>query len=400
MSSPPPPQQPPAGGAPQPQPYPYPQAARPVWAPPGITPRPPLNGFALASPLVGLVCLPPLGIAFGIVALVQIGRRGGRGRALAITGLVVSAVMSVVLVLGVASQGRAFLERLGAARPLEQVEGELTGLDELRAGDCFNVRRGDLLAEDPFIYRTGCERVHDAEVSGVTTVGTGLEFFPGSSKVEQIAEAACWKVQDDYARDTWALPGYADMYYFAPSRATWSSGDRGLVCVIGTPEREHRGSLRKDAGALTSDQAALLEVLNGADEALGEAPEVRPGGPLPEYRRWAGEVDAALGAQERLLRDASARTDVGPAAAARLREVEAARKEWQRASRAATAADFRQACDAARGAMSVEAEKQLRGAYGLSTRVPEWLEGSSEGEDGDEDGGGGSPGGGPSAESV
>ncbi|MEU9004176.1 hypothetical protein AB0D15_20020, partial [Streptomyces sp. NPDC048551] len=155
----------------------------------------------------------------------------------------------------------------------------------------------------------------------------------------------------------------------------------------------HRGSLRKDAGTLTPDQAALLKVLNGADEVTGAAPDVRPGGPLPEYRRWAGEADAALGAQERLLRGMTARTDVGPAAAARLREVEAARKEWQRASRAATTAEFEQARDAALGAVSVDVEKQLRGAYGLSTRVPEWLEGSSQGE-------GGSAGGGPSSESV
>ncbi|MEU8463702.1 septum formation family protein [Streptomyces sp. NPDC029003] len=375
---------------------PCPQAAQPVWAPPGITLRPPLNGFALASPLVGLLCLPPLGIAFGIAALVQIGRRGERGRALAVLGLVVSAVMSVVLVLGVASQSRSFLERLGAARPLEQVEGEPTVMDGLRAGDCFNVPRGDLLAEDPFIYRIGCERVHDAEVSAVSALGSAgfpPDPFPGASKVKEDAERACWKAQDAYAMDTWALPGYAEMYFFAPTREAWRSGDRSLVCVIGTSEREHRGSLRKDAGTLTPDQAALLKALNEADEVTGAAPDVRPGGPLPEYRRWAGEADAALGAQERLLRGTTARTDVGPAAAARLREVEAARKEWQRAFRAATTAEFEQARDAALGAVSVDVEKQLRGAYGLSTRVPEWLEGSSQGE-------GGSAGGGPSSESV
>ncbi|MFD8980671.1 DUF4190 domain-containing protein [Streptomyces sp. NPDC059564] len=387
----PPPQQPPSGGVPQP--YPSPQAPRPVWAPPGITLRAPLNGLALASLLVGLLCFPPLGIVFGVVALVQIARKGERGRALAIVGLVVSVAMSGVFVLGVGQYARHFLERLGAARPLERVEGDLVGMDELRAGDCFNVPRGDLMAEDPFIHRIACDRVHDAEVSAVTTVGTGFDFFPGSSKIKQTAEAACWKAQDAYAMDTWALPGYADMYYFAPTRETWSSGDRGLLCVIGTSEREHRGSLRKDAGSLTSDQAALLEVLNGTDEVLGAAPDAGPEGRLPEYRRWAGEVDAALGAQERLLRGATARPGVGPAASARLREVEAARKEWQRASRAVTAPDFQKAWDAALGAVSVDAEKELRGAYGLSARVPDWLEGSSEDR-------GDGPGGGPSSESV
>ncbi|KIF01451.1 hypothetical protein PL81_35475, partial [Streptomyces sp. RSD-27] len=53
-------------------------------------------------------------------------------------------------------------------------------------------------------------------------------------------------------------------------------------------------------------------------------------------------------------------------------ELAAARAQWQRAARAVRPADFRQAWDAAEGALTVGSEKALRGAYGLSTRVPEW----------------------------
>lgn len=48
---------------------------------PGYGQQPPaLNGFALASLLSGLLCFPPLGMAFGIAALVQIAKRGTGAR--------------------------------------------------------------------------------------------------------------------------------------------------------------------------------------------------------------------------------------------------------------------------------------------------------------------------------
>ncbi|GAA3276037.1 DUF4190 domain-containing protein [Streptomyces lavendulae] len=346
--------------------------------------RPALNGFALASLLVGLLCLPPLGIVFGVVALVQIARKGERGRALAVVGLVVSVAMTAVLVLGAGRYGGTVLGRLGPAREPVRVEGELTGIDELRAGDCFNVPGGDLLEEDPFIHRIDCGRVHDAEVTSTSPLA--LTGSPGTTQLKEAAAQACWKAQDAYAMDTWALPPYAEMFYFAPTGETWRDGDHGLLCVIGTPDREHRGSLRKDSGTLTADQVALLGVLNGTDQVLGDGPRRELGVALAEYRSWAREVDGALGAEAGLLRGVVSRPGVGPAAQALLKEVEAARGQWQRAARAGKAEEFRRAWDAALGATTIDTEKALRGAYGLSTRVPDWLEEFP----GDSDGGSGS----------
>ncbi|MFF4577410.1 DUF4190 domain-containing protein [Streptomyces sp. NPDC001389] len=364
MSTPQPPR--PAGPGPS-WPPPSPQ---PGWGPgPGPAGPPALNGFALASLLVGLLCFPPLGVVFGLVALVQIRRGRERGRALAVAGLAVSLVTTSVMVYGLTSYARPFLERLGPGPAPEAVEGQLTDMDRLRAGDCFNVPGGDLLDETPFTYRIDCARVHDAEVTSATVLGPG--GFPGASKLKDTATEACWKAQDAYAMDTWALPDYAEMYYFAPTRDSWRAGDRRLLCVIGTSGHDHTGSLRKDAGMLTPEQVSLLTALNAADGALGGAPERELDEALPEYRSWAREVDEALAAQERVLRDA---VSAHPEAGARLKELAAARAEWQRAARAVRPADFRQAWDAAEGALTVEGEKALRGAYGLSTRVPEWRE--------------------------
>ncbi|MFF3861204.1 DUF4190 domain-containing protein [Streptomyces sp. NPDC002209] len=356
----------------------------PYWPAPPAKPaygEPALNGFALASLLVGLLCLPPLGVVFGIVALVQIARKGERGRALAITGLAVSLAMTAVVVLAADRAAERLFDRLDTLQRFEGVEGELTAMDDMRAGDCFNVPGGDLLDESPLIYRIACTEVHEGEITSTTRLDDTVS--PGGPELKKTATDACWKAQDAYAMDSWALPSYAEMFYFAPSREAWGGGDRRLLCVIGTAERAHRGSLRKDAGTLKPEQVAFLRVMNEADLALGGGPEEDLDEALPQYRDWAREVDRALAAEAGLLDGVKGRPELAGPARAQLREVEAARAAWQRAAKATKPAEFKDAWDAASGALSVDTEKALRGAYGLSTRVPDWLAGPSGSPDGD-----------------
>lgn len=363
-----------------------------VWGSP-VTPLPPaLNGFAVASLPVGLLCLPPLGLVFAVVALVRISRRGDRGRALAVVGLVVSLAMSAALVYATGRYADPFLQRLGSAPAGRHVEGQLTDLDQLQSGDCFNVPGGDLLAERTHVYATKCADAHHAEVTFVEIMDDGV--FPGAERLNREATDTCWKWQDEFAMDSWALPDHADMYYFAPSPDAWHVGDRRLVCVIGTPGEGHRGTLRNDEGNLRPDQVTFLRAMNGADRAVGREPEADVDGAPAEHRTWAREVEVALGAEARMLEAAStASAQTAAPAAARLKEVEAAREEWRRAGQASTPDRFEQARERALGAVSVATQKALRGAYGLSTDVPDWL------RTGPGDAGGGS-GNGPSSERV
>ncbi|MGW7103135.1 DUF4190 domain-containing protein [Streptomyces sp. NPDC054838] len=368
------------------------------WPPPSawgspVTPLPPaLNGFAAASLPVGLLCLPPLGIVLAVVALVQIARKGDRGRALAVVGLVVSLAMTAALLYATGRYADPFLQRLGSARTARHVEGRLTDLDQLQSGACFNVPGGDLLAERAPVYATQCAGVHHAEVTFVEIMEDGP--FPGAERLKRAATDTCWKWQDEFAMDSWALPDYAEMYYFAPSVQAWHVGDRRLVCVIGTSTKEHRGSLRHDEATLRPDQVTFLRAMNGADRAIGREPEADVDGALAEYRTWAREVEAALGGEARMLETAPvARPAAAAPAAARLREVEAARKQWRRAAAATTPGQFQEAWDRALDGVTVDTEKALRGAYGLSTDVPLWLRSVPE------DAGGGS-GKGPSTERV
>lgn len=375
-----------------------PPSPQPAWGPPpgyGQQP-PPLNGFALASLLSGLLCFPPLGIAFGIAALVQIAKKRERGKVLAIVGLVVSVLMTGAVVFTAdrvaAAVGQRF-DTLGELPDLD-VEGELTDLDALRVGDCFNVPGGDLMDERPLAYKVDCAQVHHGEV----TASKRLETVdaPESAEADRASEDACWKAQDEYAMDTWALPEYAEMFYYAPSRQSWRQGDRLLVCVIGTTEEDQQGSLRQDSGMLKPEQSAFLRAANALEFVMSRPPEEDVEDALQEYQAWAREVYAALGEEAKVLQGDKGRPGMEKATAAQLKEIEAARAAWQRASQARTAADFDKQWDRALGAMSLETEKALRGAYGLSTVVPQWLEESPGGPQ-DPDGGSGRE---PSSESV
>ncbi|MGW6832039.1 DUF4190 domain-containing protein [Streptomyces sp. NPDC054949] len=364
----PPPPTPPTGPA---NPW-APPSSQALWAPPPPQGPPALNGFALASLLVGLLCLPPLGIVFGVVALVQIARKRERGRALAVVGLVVSVVMTAVAAYVTQQYADSFSRYLDSSVVArDDVEGSRTPIDDMAPGDCFNVPGGDLMKQSTSVHAVDCTEVHHAEVTSSTLLDEGP--FPGDDGLESTATDVCWEAQDAYAMDTWAVPAYAEMYYFVPTRALWREGDRRLLCVIGTSSEEHRGSLRKDAGMLKPEQAEFLRAMNGVDKAFARQPEGGPEEALSECRTWAREVDTALAVQAALLRRVSGRPGIGAAAGAQLGEVEAARKEWQRAARATKPAEFDEAWDRAVWSLDVDTEKELRGAYGLSTRVPDWL---------------------------
>ncbi|MFE2284087.1 DUF4190 domain-containing protein [Streptomyces sp. NPDC059443] len=336
---------------------------------------PALNGLALASLLVGLLCFPPLGIVFGIVALVQIAKKGERGKALAICGLAVSVAMTLVMVLVVDRTAGTLYDRVRAVRgqePYEDVEGKLTDMADLQTGDCFNVPAGDLLAEDPFAYRIACTEVHDAEVT--SSMSLSGSRFPGAEQLKQSVAEDCWRAQDEYAMDTWALPSYAGMFYFAPSRASWESGDRHEVCVIGTSEQEHRGSLRKDSWMLTLEQVVFLRAANEVDLVLGRSPGVDVRDAFQQYRSWARDVDTALAAESKVLDKAKEQPGTAGPAGVQKERVEAARQQWQKAAEAKDPEQFSAAWERALAELPVGPEKELRGAYGLSTTVPEWLE--------------------------
>src|ERR1700712_102843 len=78
-------------GQPYPGPYPYPPPAGPR----------PTNAMAIAS-IVCAFILAPLGVIFGHISLSQIKKTGEEGRGLAIAGLVISYMITVLTIVVVA----------------------------------------------------------------------------------------------------------------------------------------------------------------------------------------------------------------------------------------------------------------------------------------------------------
>src|SRR3954453_17787277 len=101
-------------------PVPPPYGAYPPTYDPYGYPRPrPTNGMAIASLICAFV-FAPLGIVFGHISLSQIKKSGEEGRGLAIAGLVISYLVTVLSVLVVVA-GIVFFSWM--ARELERTGG-------------------------------------------------------------------------------------------------------------------------------------------------------------------------------------------------------------------------------------------------------------------------------------
>lgn len=119
--------------------------------PPPLFPYPPsvpaqvqarLNPLAVTALVTSLLCLAPLGLIFGAVALLQISRNGQRGKGLAIAGISVSG--AVLLLVGLAAP---LIDFKVWTLPARSDSGEAAGpgwttVHSLTAGDCFDPGSG------------------------------------------------------------------------------------------------------------------------------------------------------------------------------------------------------------------------------------------------------------------
>ncbi|MFC7917814.1 DUF4190 domain-containing protein [Streptomyces sp. NPDC057386] len=344
MAIPPPPgpQQPPSTPGPQ-GPYdgPYPQGP---YGPPyqpwgqGYSPfnRPaPVNGLAIASLVLGLLCfVPAVGLVLGVIALVQIRKKGERGKGMAIAGSVLSAVGLALWTLMLATGGAAdFWEGFK--------EGARGGADaELTVGRCVDLP-GGLVERDVYdVDEVPCSGRHDGEVFHTFRM-TGSSF-PGESAVDKAAEDGCSAHVDEYVMDSWAMTEEVDVYYIGPTDDTWDFGDRVVACLLGNTEEGKKltGSLRTDATTLDGDQLAFLKAGNALDAVLATEPDTYPEDDLKANQDWAGKVRDSLATQVTALRGHGWAAGARNAVDSYAKDLEAARSEWAKAASAADADTF------------------------------------------------------------
>jgi Domain of unknown function (DUF4190) len=225
-------QQPPGPwGPPQQAPGPWgPGGGGAVWAlPPALRPAPSgrTNGQAITAFVLGLLAIFPLGIAFGIVALVRIGRTRQRGKGLAITGLALSALWMVVGVGGLLAAVVSYhVTRSSSVAPLNPSGGGDRSVSDLPIGTCFDQPSGQVTDLVPVVP---CEHLHDRQLFARVAL-TGA--FPGADQARQQTMLACAKAMGAAFPDPVALQGTAYLYTYSPDGSTWGDGDAEGWCTL------------------------------------------------------------------------------------------------------------------------------------------------------------------------
>lgn len=191
------------------------------------------NGLAIASLITGILAIVPVAIVLGIIALVQIGRRGDNGKGLAIAGITISCAWVVIAVVGIVVLVNNIIVRDDDGRI---VEAGLVDELSLVPGDCVDDPEEDAIA----LRGLPCEDAHDAEVfARFRLKGDG---WPGSGNIRRRATAGCRnRLRELHSREYDALVG--GVTYFSPDRVDWAIDDHDVICFANfAPKR--RGSLR------------------------------------------------------------------------------------------------------------------------------------------------------------
>lgn len=198
------------------------------WTP---TPTRKTNPWAVVALVTGILPLFPVAIASGIVALVQIRKRGEDGAPMAIIGLVAGGLWTLLIGFGLIA---AFV--FGGFESGSQ--GRVGNAGSTTVGDCLsapapNQRRSPVV---------DCRYTHRAEVYEVEALGAGP--WPGSDELVERADRVCDAAFEPYVGQSYITSDY-DYGFYLPDELEWSSGERRVVCVIlPSFDDELRGTVR------------------------------------------------------------------------------------------------------------------------------------------------------------
>ncbi|MFF4773732.1 DUF4190 domain-containing protein [Microtetraspora fusca] len=204
---------------------PYGPGAYPPGNPPPYgAPSAKTNGLAVASLVFGVLGGVPIAVTLGVIALVQIRKRGEQGRAFAIAGLAVSGVWVLLVTLIMA---------VGAMTSVKRDDsGEITGrgfmnVAELREGDCLNG-----IADGKVSYTvtaTPCSEPHDAEV--ITQFVLSADSWPGTDAAGDKATSECEKRLARILSDSPKLDRLASFSLYPPDASSWKR-DPSVKCLV------------------------------------------------------------------------------------------------------------------------------------------------------------------------
>jgi hypothetical protein len=219
---------------PPPGPYGPPNSAQPgpygsPYPPPyGYPPPPPpaarTNGFAIAALVLGIIGGILLSIIFGIVALVQIKRRGDNGKGLAVAGLIISGawIVLIALVITGAALTSAHRDETGTV-----TRGGSVSITSLHEGDCV-----DGVADGTIVTRLKalpCVEPHDAEVIVQFDLPAGV--WPGREAAGDAASDACDQRLNRLLADSPMIDRLNSFVLYPPNASAWSDS-RTVDCMV------------------------------------------------------------------------------------------------------------------------------------------------------------------------
>jgi len=214
------------------------QSFDPFGTPPG---RRGVSGFAVASFIFGLIGGVPLGLIFGIVALVRIRRTGQRGKVQAILGIVLSTLWAVFLTMLVVGVLQA---RTNAAASYD-----------FQPGQCFNRAPVNTAGASTPV---DCAQSHFGEVFAVENAP--WPTYPGQTAVEEFAKDKCPVDVIKALPPGMNHPDIAVAFLF-PQDKSWAQGDRTIKCFFHRHDDQPMTGRVKDTGVpYTDEQNRYLRV--------------------------------------------------------------------------------------------------------------------------------------------
>jgi Septum formation len=194
---------------------------------PGPTPRRRTDRVAVAALVSGLVPAIPVTLVLGPLALIRVGRSGARGRALAVTGLVLAGLWTVAAAVVAA----AIITR-PPPRPVT-----LPHVFSLRAGQCLDSGTDGISG----VHVISCAQAHDAEVFATFRVAGSR--YPGAAALQQRAREGCGSRLAGYLNPELPATSLAQSFVY-PGAGAWSAGERTVVCTVRGTSGPLTGSVR------------------------------------------------------------------------------------------------------------------------------------------------------------
>ncbi|MCJ1680118.1 septum formation family protein [Streptomyces sp. APSN-46.1] len=236
---------PPSSPEPHPQPGPYGQPGQPR------SHGGPQGRYAVVALVLSMLrALRRVPLILGNTARLPVRHRGQKSKGVAVAPAAVhSTALVFVLFLGlsgVADDGSSTLSKRDTGG---RVTGPVvTDVEDIKVGDCFNTDDDlkDYQGEDgraPLsVDIVPCAEPHQSEAFAVFGLKDGP--YPGEKKIASMANANCGKALTDYVGAAAKLPKTMKVYYYYPSSANWTFGEREVTCFIGDTSGPSTGSVR------------------------------------------------------------------------------------------------------------------------------------------------------------